>query len=85
VNGPLNVVNVTPQPTFAFGKPVVVPSGRVSLGFTALERQYDVMPDGRGLVAAIDVGQSDSAAPVATQLEIVLNWTEELKRLAPRK
>jgi eukaryotic-like serine/threonine-protein kinase len=85
VNGPLNVVNVTPQPTFAFGKPVVVPSGRVSLGFTALERQYDVMPDGRGLVAAVDVGQSDSAAPVVTQLELVLNWTEELKRLAPTK
>ena len=84
-NGPLNVVNVTTQPTFAFGNPVSVPSGPLPLGFTRLERQYDVMPDGRGLVAAVDVGQSDSAVPVVTQLEVVLNWTEELKRLAPRK
>jgi hypothetical protein len=85
LSGQLNVVNVTTQPAFAFGNPVLVPSASVRLGFTRLERQYDVMPDGRGLVAAVDVGRSEPAAPVVSQLQVVLNWTEELKRLAPAK
>jgi hypothetical protein len=83
--GALHVVNMTTQPTFAFGNPVLVPGGPLRFGFTRLEREYDVMPDGRGLVAAVDVGENDSALPVVTQLEVVLNWTEELKRLAPTK
>jgi hypothetical protein len=81
----INVVTIALQPTFAFGNPVVVPSGPVQLGFASLERQYDVMPDGRGLIAAVDVGRSEPAAPVVSQLQVVLNWTEELKRLAPAK
>jgi eukaryotic-like serine/threonine-protein kinase len=85
LDGRLKVVDVTTQPTFAFGNPVVVPIGPVRLGFNTLERQYDVMPDGRGLVGAVDVGQSEAAAPVVSQLQVVLNWTEELKRLAPTK
>jgi Tol biopolymer transport system component len=84
-NGKLNVVAITTQPTFAFGNPVVVPSGGVQLGFAALERRYDVMPDVRGLVAAVDVGQKEAGAPVLSQLQVVLNWTEELKRLSPAK
>jgi hypothetical protein len=62
-----------------------VASGPLRLGFTRLERQHDVMPDGRGLIAAVDVGQSEATAPVVSQLQVVLNWTEELKRLAPAK
>lgn len=83
--GSLNVVKVTTQPTFAFGNPVSVPGGPLRLGFTRLERHHDVMPDGRGLVAAVDGGQSEAAAPARSQLQVVLNWTEELKRLAPAK
>jgi serine/threonine-protein kinase len=83
--GLLNVLNVTTQPIFAFGNPVTVPTGPVQLGFTSLERQYDVMPNGRGLVAALNVRQSESEAPLVTQIQVVLNWAEELKRLAPTK
>jgi dipeptidyl aminopeptidase/acylaminoacyl peptidase len=40
------------------------------------ERRYDVSPDGRFLMLT-----EDSSRP--TILNVVLNWTEELKRLAP--
>ncbi len=41
---------------------------------------YDVMPDGRFVAAA-----SSSADVNRQQIQIVLNWTEELKRVVPTK
>jgi hypothetical protein len=83
--GTLNVVTVSTQPTFAFAVPVAVSSGPLRLGFTQPERQYDVMPDGRRLVAAVDVAERETATGVSAQLQVVLNWAEELKRLAPAR
>ena len=42
---------------------------------------WDVMPDGRiiGVVAAGDIATAERT----TFIHVVLNWTEELKRLAP--
>lgn len=85
--GRMAVAAVTTQPTFAFGNPAEVPRpfrGTVDGGATAL-RSFDIMPDGRfiGLYAP---GQSAGApGTVSTQpdIHIVLNWTEELKRLVP--
>ena len=44
----------------------------------SLRGSYDVSSDGRFI--AIDTTES---APAPTELELVLNWGEELKRLAP--
>ena len=44
-------------------------------------RTYDVSPDGRRLLLIKRVGEPQTAAPAS--LVVVLNWTEELKRLAP--
>jgi len=30
-----------------------------------------------------DVAQADTAKPAAPEIHVVLNWTEELKRLVP--
>jgi hypothetical protein len=43
---------------------------------------YDVSPDGRRFLMLAPVGQQD--APV-TEIHVVLNWSEDLKRLAPPK
>ncbi len=42
-------------------------------------REYDVMPDGQSFVMIDD----SEAAPPPTQLILVQNWVEELKRLVP--
>ena len=45
-------------------------------------RNIDVLPDGR-FVGTVDLAQSESGDPTAPRINVVLNWTEELKRLAP--
>jgi hypothetical protein len=43
---------------------------------------YDVSPDGQRFLMLQPVGQEQ---PPVTQIHVVLNWAEELKRLAPSK
>ena len=69
-------------------KPARFDSGNPTILFelpntpTATARTYDVAPDGRFLV--IKFPQNDKTANAPT-LNVVLNWTEELERLAPEK
>ena len=46
-------------------------------------RTYDVAPDGKRFLM-IKAGGSADQTPVPASLVVVQNWTEELKRLAPR-
>lgn len=76
-------VDVTATPVFAFGNPV-----SLTRPFRAAPpwrpREYDVTPDGR-FIAAIDRGQYDAGKPVAPQIQVVLNWFEELKARVPNQ
>ena len=77
-------MNVSTRPSVSFGSPVALPrAGLFESPVTS--RSIDVSPDGQRLIGVISVGQvaSDSSNPSA--MEIVLNWTEELKRLVPTK
>jgi len=71
---------VTPGPAFAPGRPVKIFEGAGYLGSGAQGsgRTYDVAPDGRRFLMLKDTGQGQ-----APQLVVVLNWFEELRRLAP--
>ena len=60
-------VSVTTQPTFVAGRPKILFERRLDA--------YDVAPDGRFLMYE----SNPEAAP--TQLIVVFNWFEELKRL----
>ncbi len=80
--GALRLVSVTTQPTFALGNPVPQPSGPLRSGFGVFERQFDIAPDGT-LIAAVDAMENREEAPVAPQIQVVLNWTEELKQRVP--
>jgi len=74
---PVSVPIVT-RPSIVFGTPVELPRAPLP-GLISLDvRGYDVLPDGRILsVSEIEA----SAGP--GEVRIVLNWTEELKRLIP--
>ena len=77
--GGFEVVAVTTQPEFAFGNPTPLPRP-FQLSPPQSRRAYDVTPAGMfvGLVAP-------GAGDVSAQLEVVVNWSEELKRLVPVK
>jgi serine/threonine protein kinase/Tol biopolymer transport system component len=73
-------VDVTTQPTFSAGKPKVLFEGQyvaVSPGLTGTA--FDVSPDGQRFLMVKETEASMSA----TQINVVLNWFEELKRRAP--
>jgi eukaryotic-like serine/threonine-protein kinase len=71
-------VDITLTPRFAAGRPRVLFEERYGLG--SPHRQYDVSRDGRFLMLR---GPEVPPAPPVTQMVLVLNWFEELKRLAP--
>ena len=74
-------VEVSTQPTFSAGRPRVLFEGPYLLT-TASFQFYDVSPDGQRFLMLKPV-ESQGAAP--TQINVVLNWFEELKRRVPAK
>jgi eukaryotic-like serine/threonine-protein kinase len=76
-------VRVTTQPAFSFGNPVPLPRGVFVEGGPDSVRSIDALPDGR-FIGIVDLAQSESGELTAPRINVVLNWTEELKRLAPR-
>jgi proline racemase len=81
--GEIEAVRVTTEPTFAFGNPVAVPS-RFQLAPSSGRRTYDIAPGGK-FVGLISTGQTKSLTPIAPQIQVVLNWFEELKARVPTK
>ena len=79
--GQFESVSVTTQPTFAFGHPVALP--RPFPGASPRERRpYDITPDGK-FVSTIAAGQTVSGRPSAPQIQVVLNWFEDLRTPVP--
>jgi hypothetical protein len=80
----LNAVRITTQPSFAVGEamPVPRPFQGAAPGF---ERPFDISRDGQHFLGLIDAAQTQSGAPAAEQIQVVLNWFEELKARVPSK
>jgi serine/threonine-protein kinase len=70
---------------FSWGPPSVVLQGRTYFFYNAglLGRSYDVSSDGQRFLM-IEAGSGVDAASERPSIVVVQNWTEELKRLAPR-
>jgi serine/threonine protein kinase len=80
------VVSITTQPIFTFSNPVSVPhGGRSENGPNVIGRNSDIISDGKRFVGVIDSGSTPSAAVPAPQIQVVLNWLEELKQRVPVK
>jgi Tol biopolymer transport system component len=80
--GGFGVVRVTTQPAVAFGPVVRLARGRSLVSNVNDARIFDVTPDGKRSIWAIDA-ESQTGAPAAPQIQVVLNWFEELKAKAP--
>jgi hypothetical protein len=68
----------TTGPDLTLSKPRVLFEQRYAFGSAQTIPNYDVSPDGQTFVMVKDDSSSD-------RLNIVLNWFEELKHLAPAK
>jgi serine/threonine-protein kinase len=72
-------VDIATQPSFAAGKPRMLFEGHY-LPTPATFPNYDVSPDGQHFLM-LKPNEQAQAAP--TQINVVLNWFEELKRRVP--
>jgi eukaryotic-like serine/threonine-protein kinase len=78
----MEVVTVTSQSTqrnFTFSNPMSLPLRDMQFSRPEVERNWDIMPDGKRLVGL------SSIIGARGQINVVLNWSEELKRLVPTK
>ena len=75
----LMAVTVATKPTFVAGTPKSLFEGRYEKTSYKFLPNYDVSPDGQRFLM-IKASEPESAA---TQLNVVLNWADELRRLAP--
>ena len=72
------VVGIKTEPTFTAGSPVVLFTGRYTT-FTGVDVNYDISPDGQRLLMIKTADEEEGQA----QINVVLNWFEELKRVVP--
>ena len=81
----LVAVDVQTEPTFSVGKKVVLAIDAIPVAAPFGETNYDLTPDGKQFVvvtrAVSPSGDADRSP--AQQMEFVLNWFDELRRLAP--
>ena len=49
----------------------------------AYYRDYDIAPDGERLVMVFPVNRTDGGETARSQIVVVQNWFEELRRLVP--
>jgi len=73
------VVSLETEPTFSPGSPKVLFTGRYAISSV---RNYDISLDGQSFLMIKDVEQAEETS-ARTELIMVLNWFEELKRLVP--
>jgi len=84
--GQFVAVSVTTRPTFTFGNPVLVPRLFFVERGPGFERNNDITLDGKRFLGVVPAGQNTaSGAPMAPQIQVVLNWFEELKARVPTK
>jgi serine/threonine-protein kinase len=77
-----HVVPVQTSPSFSVGAVTPVQRPFINAPPTA-ERTYDTMTDGRILGMQVNVGPDGK--PIAPQIQVVINWFEELKQRVPTK
>jgi len=71
-------VDVSTQPTFSIGKPRLLFTGQYAPTAATISN-YDVSPDGQRFLMI----KSNEQAQAIAQINVILNFTEELKRRVP--
>jgi len=72
------MVRIQADPNFTAGSPEVLFTGNYDSALSV--RSYDISPDGQRFLMIKDAGMTGERQ---AQINVVLNWFEELKRLVP--
>ena len=80
----LDAVRITTHPSFTFGEAKSLATSFQKAG-PFYERPYDISRDGQHFFGLIDAAQAQAGAPAEEQIQVVLNWLEELKQRVPVK
>jgi hypothetical protein len=76
-------IPISTQPKVTFGSPSLLVKG-IPLG--SVQRSYDVVDDGKRFVGiTVAAGYTPSTAASIRQIDVVLNWLEELKARVPAR
>ena len=68
------------QASLRFGKPIMLEiKGAPAPG----PRNYDIMPDGKSFVVMQSGNQTEAGKAPPDEINIILNWFEDLKRRVP--
>jgi Tol biopolymer transport system component len=70
--------NITTKPTFSFGNPIPMPQLGRQFG-PGNPRNYDITSDGKRFLAVVNPLQAEEP-PTAPQIQVVINWFEELNQ-----
>ncbi len=68
-----------------FSTPETLPARVTGSRINSQSRAYNIMPDGRFIGVIDATEQNDSRGGTETDVRVVFNWFEELKRLVPTK
>jgi Tol biopolymer transport system component len=84
--GRFAAVSVQTQPSVTFGNPVEMTTVAFTQSYLSPDvRNYDLMPSGK-FVALVDPQEkSRSGTSAGSEIQVVLNWFEELKTRVPTK
>jgi len=75
-------VDIRTEPSFASGKPSKLPIPGIVYDSSG-PRNFDITPDGR-FVVVIPASQIENNPQRTSQINLVFNWSEELKQRVPR-
>ena len=80
-SGQFATINVTTQPSFTFSTPTPMPPPGYPVS-TGVPRNYDITRDGKRFIGVLAAGATQGGSS-AFQIQVVLNWFEELKARVP--
>ena len=75
-------VDIVTEPTFNSKKAVELPITGTIHDFGG-PRNFDITPNGKQFLVVIPAAQSETNQQASLQINVVLNWLEELKRRVP--
>ena len=81
-SGKIFAIDVRTEPAFSFGQPSPLPFPQVAQTAPGL-RNFDITPDGRQFLIIPFGNSAAGPTPAPAQINVVLNWFEELKQRAP--
>jgi Tol biopolymer transport system component len=72
-------MSITTKPSVNFGSPVRAPRAGFTTAAPGTARPYDILPDGKHFIGLIPATLAQSGGKAA-QIQVVLNWFEEVKQ-----